>query len=187
MSLRVAVLTEDPDGPSARHRWVYLAPYLAEREIAVTLFKVEPREARPAAFAAAAAADVAVVHRKLFRLFDFLKLLKRTRGKLVFDVDDAVMYRPTGRRRQRSFFRGLRFTRTVRQSSLFIAGNDYLKSRAPRLVRVLVLPTPVDLPRYAARDSWPERGRVVGWIGTAATLPYLRDVAPALAELTKRR
>jgi glycosyltransferase involved in cell wall biosynthesis len=126
-----------------------------------------------------------VVHRKLLRLPDLVRL--RRRARIVYDLDDAVMYRPTGRRRQWSVMRGLRFSRMVRQSLLYIAGNEYLAERAPRLARTLVRPTPVDVPRYAPREDWPERGRVVGWIGTGSTLPYLRAVGPALAELAEQR
>jgi glycosyltransferase involved in cell wall biosynthesis len=187
VTLRVLVLTEDPAGPSVRHRWTYLAPYLADHGVELSILPVEPRAVRAEAFGAAEKADLTVIHRKLFRLFDFLRLMRRARRRIVYDVDDAVMYRPSGRRRQWSFMRGLRFGRTVRQSRLFIAGNEYLKSRAPRLVRILVQPTPIDLPRYAPREDWPDRGRVIGWIGTPATVPYLRSIGPALAELAARR
>jgi glycosyltransferase involved in cell wall biosynthesis len=191
--IRVAVLTEDPEGPSARHRWRYPAPYLAREGIDVTLHAVQPPARRTEAFAAAREADLTVVHRKMFRWLDLRRLSAAVRGergtrrRLVYDLDDAVMYRPSGRRRQVSFLRRLRFARNVGQASVFLAGNAYLKSQAPQRVPAAIVPTPVDLPRYRPRTEWPERGRVVGWIGTAATLPYLEGIAPALRELAARR
>jgi len=158
--IRVAVLTEDPEGPSARHRWRYPAAYLAAEGIEVALHAVQPPGERPAAFAAAAAAHVAVVHRKLFRWLDLRRLVKAVRGdrgtrrRLVFDLDDAVMYRPSGRRRQWSLLRRLRFARNVGQASVFLAGNEYLKSQAPVRIPAVVVPTPVDLPRYSPRTEW---------------------------------
>ncbi len=185
--IEVAVLTEDPEDPSARHRWRYPARHFRKAGVHVTLHPVQPPSRRGEAFRAAGEADLVVIHRKLFRFLDFHRLLRRARGRLVFDLDDAVMLRPTGRRRHWSPFRALRFARTVSQSSLFLAGNRYLADRAPRRVPVRIRPTPVDCDRYFPRETWPARGRLVGWIGTEATLPYLLDVIPALRALARRR
>lgn len=187
MNVRVLVLTEDPSGPSARHRWAYLSDHLHVEGVDIDLRAVEPASERPAAFAVAAEADVTVIHRKLFRLPDFIRLVRRCRGRLVYDLDDAVMYRPTGRKRQWSFFRRIRFARTVARSSLYLAGNRYLLDQAPVRVVGMIEPTPLDIDRYAEKEERPERGRVVGWIGTGPTLPYLRVAAPALAALSARR
>jgi len=191
--VRVVVLTEDPDGPSVRHRWRYPSVYLERSGIDVAIHAVQPPSARPDAFAAAGEADLVVVHRKMFTWVDLRRLSKVVRGergtrrRLIYDLDDAVMYRPSGRRRQHSFLRRLRFARNVGQASVFLAGNAYLLSQAPIRIPSVIVPTPVDLPRYRPRDEWPERGRVVGWIGSASTLPYLELVAPALTELAARR
>jgi glycosyltransferase involved in cell wall biosynthesis len=127
-----------------------------------------------------------VVHRKLLRWPDLAALRRRNR-RLVFDLDDAVMFRATGRRRQRSFLRAWRLSRMLRRSFLFLAGNSYLASWAPRRLPVVLRPTPVEPGRFRPRSEWPERANVVGWIGTAATLPYLRGLLPALRELARRR
>ncbi len=187
MTLRVVVLTEDPGGPSARHRWTYPAAGLRREGVEVSLHALEPRPARPEAFAAAAAADAVVVHRKLLRLPDLRRLGRSARRGFAYDLDDAVMYRPPGRRRQWSVLRALRFSRMVRLSRLYIAGNPYLAERAPRLVPVLLRPTPVDLPRYAGRRPHEGPGRVLGWIGTSATAPFLAALAGPLAALTAKR
>jgi glycosyltransferase involved in cell wall biosynthesis len=184
---RVAVLTEDPAGPSARHRFAYPAAGLRAEGFDVSLHPVEPRAARPAAFAAAGEADITVVHRKLFRLPDVRRLRRAAGTRIVFDLDDAVMFRAGRRRRQWSILRAWRFARMVRTSRLFLAGNSYLASRASRWATVVLRPTPVDIPRYAPRGPFAGRGRVVGWVGTAATLPYLRGALPALRTLAARR
>ena len=185
--ISVKVLTEDPDGPSARHRWSLAAPGLSEFGISVELLPVEPRSVRPESFTRAADADLVVIHRKLFRFPDLNRLERSCRGRLVYDLDDAVMYRPTGRRRQWSILRGLRFARTLRRSSLFIAGNEYLKSRAPRPMRVFLRPTPVQVSNYEVKTDWPERGRVIGWIGTHATRKYLDGLREVLVGLCAHR
>ncbi len=185
--ISVAVLTEDPDGPSVRHRWALAAPRLSDLLVEVEILPVEPRTVRPESFQRAAAADLVVIHRKLFRFPDLWRLKRMCRGRLVFDLDDAVMVRPTGRRRQSSFLRGLRFSRTLRNSHLFIAGNQYLKSWAARPVRVFLRPTPVEVEDYAPKTDWPERGTIIGWIGTPATRKYLDGIREVMAELCARR
>ncbi len=185
--MRVEVLTEDPSGPSVRHRWTLAAPRLAAYWIEVGILPVEPAEVRAETFERAADADLVVIHRKLFRFPDLHRLMRVCRGRLVFDLDDAVMVRQSGRKRQGSFFRSIRFLRTLRRSHLFLAGNKYLRSRAPGRMRTFLRPTPVELDNYAMRDEWPERGTVIGWIGTESTRMYLDAIAPNLAELCAAR
>lgn len=185
--ISIVVLTEDPVGPSVRHRWTLAAPGLAAQGIETEILPVEPADLRAQSFRRAADADLVVIHRKLFRLPDLHHLMRTCRGRLVYDLDDAVMYRATGRKRQWSFFRTMRFLRTVRRSHLFLAGNDYLVSRSPRRCRVFLRPTPVELENYIVRDEWPERGAVIGWIGTASTRRYLDGIRDALAELCAAR
>ena len=90
MSGRVVILTEDPNGPSARHRWTYTAPYLRRQGLEPLLLPVEPKSVRAASFAAARDADLVVIHRKLFRLFDFLRLVRMSRKRGVAGDSGAV-------------------------------------------------------------------------------------------------
>ncbi len=52
MTLRVSVLTEDPSGPSARHRWVYPTPSFGEHGVEISIHDIS-RPVRREAFAAA--------------------------------------------------------------------------------------------------------------------------------------
>jgi len=185
--ISIKVLTEDPEGPSVRHRWLLAAPRLATYGIEIEILPVEPAGLRGETFERAAEADLVVIHRKLFRFPDLYRLMRICQGRLVYDLDDAVMYRPTGRKRQGSFFRSIRFFRTLRRSHLFLAGNKYLVSRSPGRMRTFLRPTPVELENYTAKDEWPERGTVIGWIGTESTRKYLDNLSPVLAELCAAR
>ena len=185
--ISLVVLTEDPIGPSVRHRWTLAAPGLAAHGIETKILPVEPAGLRAKSFDRATDADLVVIHRKLFRLPDLHRLMRTCRGRLVYDLDDAVMYRATGRKRQWSFFRTMRFLRTLRRSHLFLAGNDYLVSRSPRRCRVFLRPTPVELGNYTVRDDWPQQGTIVGWIGTESTRQYIDGIQNALAELCAAR
>jgi hypothetical protein len=67
-----------------------------------------------------------------------------------------------------------------------IAGNDYLaeRARSAGARRIEIVPTAVDLRRYAVRGSLARRRAVHGgWIGTPQTAHYLKEIAPALQKL----
>ncbi len=101
----------------------------------------------------------------------------------VVDYDDAIFHRydqhPS--RWVRSVL-GKKIDAVMRGASTVIAGNDYLADHARRAGarRVEIIPTAVDLRRYAVRAPRRDTGFTVGWIGTPQTAVYLRDIASAL-------
>jgi glycosyltransferase involved in cell wall biosynthesis len=73
-----------------------------------------------------------------------------------------------------------------------VAGNAYLADYARRAgaKRIEVIPTVIDLGRYRVKDAdhigkQPEVAFIIGWIGSPSTARYLRDIAPALAEVCR--
>jgi glycosyltransferase involved in cell wall biosynthesis len=110
------------------------------------------------------------------------------RRPLVVDYDDAVFHRYD--RHDRALVRGLlgdKIDRVMRQAALVVAGNDYLAERAVSAGagRVAVVPTVIDPALYPAAGPGAPAAHpfVIGWIGTPATVGYLRLVGPALAAL----
>ena len=129
-------------------------------------------------------ADIVFLQRNLLptRGFPFLELLaSKLAGKTIFDFDDAVFThnRDPGRR-YKDIPRILGFTDTV------VCGNGYLAEYARGYnSNVTVIPTvpPLSNPRRRART---ERPVVIGWIGTAPNIPYLRKIEGALLRLAER-
>jgi hypothetical protein len=131
-------------------------------------------------------ADVVFVQRKRLPLYVLL-LLRRMGKKVVYDFDDAVMFKnslspnPYSLRRKMSFRRMLRFT------DLVIAGNEFLREEAEKchpLVRVL--PTPVDALRYRGK-AYEEREKVnIGWIGDHGSIHYMESYKDVWEELGAR-
>lgn len=77
----------------------------------------------------------------------------------------------------------------MRRASVVCAGNEYIADHARRAgaSRVELLPTVVDLSRYAAAAPRSPEPFTVGWIGTPLTAGYLDVIAPALRKVAGAR
>ena len=132
-------------------------------------------------FAQAASYDAVILQRKLLPSWQIAELRRRSR-RLIFDFDDAVLYRdsydrrgPYHRRRRE------RFKRTVRVADDVIAGNSFLASCAieagadPKRVRVI--PTCVETetarPNPRSLRSESKAGLDLIWIGSSSTMAGL--------------
>ncbi len=127
-----------------------------------------------------------LVQRKLLNRFDRRRLRRKAR-RLIFDFDDAVMFRDSNSPRRSSWVRRAGFRRMISGADLVIAGNEYLADLA-RLggVPVRVLPTPIDLSPFPDRPR-EGGGEVVGWMGTRSNFVYLRAVEEPLRSLSRAR
>jgi glycosyltransferase involved in cell wall biosynthesis len=129
----------------------------------------------------AAAYDTVVLQRKLLPGWQLNELRRRARH-LVFDFDDAVLFRdsydPRGPHCRK---RAGRFARTVRLADAVIAGNDFLADCAlrsgARPERVHVIPTCIDPALYPAAAPAREgrSGLELVWIGSSSTLQGLEQ------------
>lgn len=187
--MRMTVLAPDLDGPVVRHRWRAFVPALTKAGFDSVRFESlrRPVSQRLALYATLTDDDVVVLVRKLLAGPE-LAVLRSRIWRLVYDFDDAVFLRDPSRRRAKSAVRGARFRRTVRRSDLVLAGNAILAehaSAASRRTDVRLTPTVVDTERLrpgAARDDGEVR---IGWIGSAATRPFLETLQPVLDELRR--
>jgi glycosyltransferase involved in cell wall biosynthesis len=185
--MRVVFLTHQrPQGYRIQHYF----PYLRRQGVEVDL-RVIPRGriSRSRLFGELPAYDLVYIQRRLLSPLD-LFVLRRASKRLVYDFDDAVMYRSSRHSNQVSLSRRWAFKRMVRTSDAVIAGNQFLKGEALRYVgeeRVTVVPTAVDMERYPPKDyGEPGDSITVGWIGSGSTLWYLRNLMPVLETLYER-
>lgn len=109
--------------------------------------------------------------------------------QMVVDYDDALFHQydahpnPWVRR-----LLGRKIATVMRLAHTVVAGNAYLADYARRAgaPRVAVIPTVIDLERYPVKDAASaSRVFTIGWIGSPSTARYLRDIAPALAQVCK--
>jgi glycosyltransferase involved in cell wall biosynthesis len=104
----------------------------------------------------------------------------------VIEYDDAVFHRYD---RHRSVLvrrlLGDKIDRLMAGATVVVAGNPYLadRARAAGAGDVAVIPSVVDLDRYAVVPPTPGGAPVIGWIGSPSTAVALDAVAPALARV----
>ena len=119
-----------------------------------------------------------------FSAFD-LRLLHRNNSRIIFDYDDAVMFREQKYGRPIRLREFEKFVRTVEHCTAVVAGNGFLARFAEACgKRTLILPTPVDVSKYTVSNSEPSR-LTIGWVGLSDGFVYLRHIRPALEQLTQ--
>jgi len=128
---------------------------------------------------------ILLVQRKRMSL-PVLMLLKRANIKIVYDFDDAIMFKNSLSPNPYSFRRVLSFKRMLKYSHLVIAGNHFLKKEAEQYhTHVKVLPTPIDATRYTPKTYEQKDTVNIGWIGDHGSIHYMesyKDVWEALGK-----
>jgi glycosyltransferase involved in cell wall biosynthesis len=187
---RVLVLATNLAQASYRLRIAALAPLLAQRgfELDVRLHPRRLSELPKWLRLLRSAGDwhAVVLQRKLLG-WTAAKLLRRRARKILYDVDDAVMYhnRPVGLvSRWRTT---ARFHATARILDHVVAGNEYLAEifRA-RGCRATVVPTVLDASRYIAKSHQATDTPRLVWIGSKSTLGYVEEFLPAIEEAARQ-
>jgi len=184
MPKHVLILTRRPEGAPFRQR---IEPYLealAARGVEATVETVAPGAwGRMRQFRRARRFDALLLHRKTLTAWDAYCLGPPAgRGKLIYDIDDAIMFQ--ARRPDRPHLgRMRRFFRTVRLADLVLAGSPEVAdhARRPGARWVEVLPTGLDASRYPAKAAYAAAdGLRLVWIGSRSTLKQLVQLKPAL-------
>jgi glycosyltransferase involved in cell wall biosynthesis len=178
--MKALALVESPDHVCARYRLRAYEPHLRDAGWSLTFQPLEPGLfARRRQLRSAARYDVTVLQRKLLSGW-MLRELRRQSRRLVFDFDDAVLYRDSYDPRGPHCARRLRrFARTVRAADVVVAGNAFLaRCAAEASARdVRIIPTCVEPDRLPVRPAVAgEPGRLeLVWIGSSSTLRGLEQ------------
>ena len=179
--MRALALTETADHVCGRYRVRAFAPALEASGWSLTVEGLRRGVvSRLRQLDRAREYEAVLLQRKLLPgwLLDFLR---RRSSRLIFDFDDAILYRdsydPRGPHCPR---RARRFRRTVQTADEVIAGNDFLADCALRCgarpENVQVIPTCVETPLYpVTRCRDPGAGVELAWIGSSSTLAGLES------------
>jgi glycosyltransferase involved in cell wall biosynthesis len=187
--MKVAFLIHSREVNSCRYRILQYLPYLEKAgiEASVHFFKRTWRD-KIRFYNTLGSYDIFYIHRKLFPPLEFA-YIRRKAKKIIYDFDDAIMYRSSSSKRPHSFSRRLKFAYMMRRVDCIIAGNQFLKSKAsPYNPHVEVIPTAIDFSRYSPEKKAPRTDVpvTVGWLGSGSTLKYLKILLPVLERLYQR-
>jgi glycosyltransferase involved in cell wall biosynthesis len=132
--------------------------------------------------------DLVWIEKELFPNWPswFEWLLARTKVPYVVDYDDAIFHNYGMAANPLKRLLKNKIAGVMRHAALVVAGNSYLMRHAAEAgaARVALLPTVIDIRRYRAVSTLPQRDRlVVGWIGSPTTARYLQPLLPVLARL----
>lgn len=166
---------------SSRYRVLQYLPHLEGSGIDVNA-TIIPKEipARWRLFNSMKDYDVIFIQKKLFNPLELAYIRSKSR-RLVYDFDDAVMFKESG---EKSFNRWLNFRQTVRVCDIVIAGNSYLGEEVKRYSpKVSVLPTVLDTQLYSPVTDVVKDRVTLGWIGSRANLKYLAGIGKVLDKL----
>jgi glycosyltransferase involved in cell wall biosynthesis len=182
---RVIFLTEPFDSPSTRFRVLQYAPYLNKRNIDVTIKEIPKKlHSRLKLFNSLPSYDVVLLQRKLFQRWTLWYLRKKSKV-LMYDFDDALMFRDSNAPSFHSPSGVKRFKCTVKRVDLVISGNEYLRELASsHAKKVYVIPTGIDTQVYTQKNLTDNQFPLtIGWIGSKPNLIYLKELIEPLNKL----
>jgi glycosyltransferase involved in cell wall biosynthesis len=184
---RVLAITSGIQQAAARLRIADLIQPLRERgiDLQMTTWGKNPI-ARARLLRSACEFDAVILQRRLIDFWN-ARALRRRAKRILFDVDDAIMYHagPVGLiSRIRT---GMRFKTTCKILDHVVAGNAYLAERfAERGCETSIQPTVVDPRHYQVKLHRPTDTPRLVWIGSRSTLPYLATIAGGLKLAAER-
>jgi glycosyltransferase involved in cell wall biosynthesis len=186
--VNLAILVTGIEKPSARHRILQFIPFLHQNNFQAEVFVIPGNHLdRIRFFRKLRAYDIVFLQRKLFTAIE-LNILRRNAQKLVYDFDDAVMFRDSVKRTQYSSLRTRKFIRTIKNADIVIAGNEYLRDQAISYnSQTFIIPTTVDTDVYKDNPASPSSDAVIlGWLGSKATLFYLENIKNVFETIFER-
>jgi glycosyltransferase involved in cell wall biosynthesis len=173
---------------ASRYRVLQYIPYLELKGIKATV-SLYPRTFKENIqfFNTLPQYDIIFLQRKRFNQ-PRLGLLRRRAKKIVYDLDDAVMYRNSRAKNPLSSTRRRRFVQMIKNSDFVIAGNEFLKKEVlPFNPNVEVIPTAIDQERYHLKTYPPQEERItLGWIGDHGSIHYLEKMKPIFERIGRK-
>lgn len=187
--MRALCVVEHGNAPSTRLRLRDCLTHYSKIGIETTVLSTRRSDLRGRLrmIRQAAQHDVVVLFKTLGFATAELAALRRANPSIIFDFDDAVMFREQKHRRPVDGKNFRKFLRTVKHCAAVVAGNEFLAGFAEAAGRrTVVLPTSIDLTKYHRKQHSEGLGLTIGWLGLSDGLPYLRHIQPALQRLTQR-
>ena len=133
--------------------------------------------------------DVVCIQRRLLSPFEFYWIRKKS-SKVLFDLDDAIMYRSSSSPHPHSLSRWLKFRWMVKGSDVVTVGNQFLKYEVLKVdqrKKIFVIPTCIDTNLYPQKKKISNHEEIIlGWIGTKGNLKYLKNLEPVFETIRQK-
>jgi glycosyltransferase involved in cell wall biosynthesis len=188
MAMKVLFVIQGHTVAASRYRVLQYIPYLTSRGVEATV-SLYPRTLRENLrfFNGLPQYDIVFLQRKRFNQ-PRLGWLKKRANRIVYDFDDAVMYRNSKADNPFSQTRKRRFLQMIKISDFIIAGNEFLKGEVlPFNPNVEVIPTAIDQDRYPLKEYRLQKQRVtLGWIGDHGSIHYLEKMRPIFERIGEK-
>lgn len=183
--MKLLIFTSNPDRSSFKDRIGKYLEVFREADIEPTVMKLSANPAvRISQYRQADRYDAVLLHKKCLNALDALFFRPR-RARVIFNYDDAVMFNDKG---QETPTHRRRFRRTLQKADIVLVGSSYLAQQArPWARRIVILPLGLAAADYHPAPARPDDGRIrMVWIGSAATLDYIRLLTPVIEKLAAR-
>lgn len=176
--MKIAFLVTRIEKPGSRYRVLQYIPILKKEGYKADVFVIPKNlRSRSQLFRKMRDFDIVFLYKKLLNFVE-LHLLRKNSKHLIYDFDDAVMFRDSKHNHQVSGSRMTKFIRTIKNADVVIAGNEYLKMFSVKEnPKTFVIPTSIDINRYTEKPKDKESNSlIIGWIGSKSTLFYLENM-----------
>jgi glycosyltransferase involved in cell wall biosynthesis len=186
--MKVLFLIQGFSVAASRYRVLQYIPYLESKGVEATV-SLYPRNLKENIqfFDTLPQYDILFLQRKRFNQ-PRLGLVRRRARRIVYDFDDAVMYRNSKAKDPLSSTRKRRFVQMIKNSDFVIAGNEFLKREVlPMTTYVEVIPSAIDEERYHLKTYPVQQERVtLGWIGDHGSIHYLEKMRPIFERIGEK-
>jgi glycosyltransferase involved in cell wall biosynthesis len=185
--MNLFILTNNPNRASFRQRIAIHQNFLQANGINCNAVQIPSGSlARRRLFEKSAKYDGIFLHKKSLNFIDAF-FLSKYHKKIIYDIDDAIMYKDEAPERN-SRVRLRRFARSTKLADMVITGNSYLAEHASRFnSNVVILPTGLDINSYKVQMNIQNDTKIrLVWIGSRSTLKYLTEIKPVLEQIGSR-
>jgi glycosyltransferase involved in cell wall biosynthesis len=186
--MKILFLIQGFSVAASRYRVLQYIPYLKSKGVDATV-SLYPRTLKEnfQFFSDLPQYDLLFLQRKRFNQ-PRLGLLRGRAKRILYDFDDAVMYRNSKAENPISSTRRRRFIQMIKNSDFVIAGNEFLKREVlPFNPNVEVIPTTIDQERYPLKTYPVQQKRVIlGWIGDHGSIHYLEKMRPLFERIGEK-
>jgi len=185
--MKLFIISNNPNRPSFRQRIEIFLPMMRNSGIEPDVQQLPDNcSSRKKLFKISDDYDAVLLHKKCLNIIDS-NILRKHAKKIIYDFDDAIMYKAAKPDAKYSSHMRL-FKRAVKMADKVIAGNNYLAEHAIKFnSNVEIIPTGLVVDDYRVEAEKPDDGKIrLVWIGSRATLRYLKQIKSALEEIGSR-